>query len=63
MQTMVAPVGRSIFRERPTPSADTTVPIVQPMAKRGPFGVEHRTCAGRQSAIGVRDSLLRLYVS
>src|SRR2546422_8178557 len=30
VQTMVAPVGRSIFSERYTPSADTSVPMVHP---------------------------------
>src|SRR5262249_55800744 len=37
VQTMVAPVGRSILRERYTPSAETSVPIVQPIARRGPM--------------------------
>src|SRR5947207_1484887 len=36
VQTMVAPVGRSIFSERYTPTADTSVPMVQPMARRVP---------------------------
>ena len=37
MQTIVAPVGRSSLSERYTPSADTIVPIVQPIASRLPI--------------------------
>jgi hypothetical protein len=37
VHTMVAPVGRSILRERYTPNAETSVPMVQPMANRGPI--------------------------
>src|ERR1019366_2627598 len=37
VHTMVAPVGRSICSERYTPSAETSVPMVQPMARRGPI--------------------------
>ena len=37
VHTMVAPVGRSSMSERYTPSADTTVPMVQPIASRVPM--------------------------
>ena len=37
VHTIVGPVGRSRTRERYTPSADTTVPIVQPIARRLPM--------------------------
>jgi hypothetical protein len=37
VHTMVAPVGRSSTSDRYTPSADTTVPIVHPMARRRPI--------------------------
>ena len=36
-QTIVAPVGRSRTSDRYTPSADTIVPIDQPIASRGPM--------------------------
>ena len=35
VQTIVGPVGRSRITERYTPRADATVPIVQPIARRG----------------------------
>jgi hypothetical protein len=37
VHTIVAPVGRSTLRERYTPSADTSVPIDQPIARRFPI--------------------------
>src|SRR5437667_10225086 len=37
VQTMVAPVGRSSCSDRYTPSADTIVPIDQPIASRLPI--------------------------
>src|SRR5207245_5895623 len=37
VQTIVAPVGRSQSTERYTPSAETSVPIVQPIARRRPM--------------------------
>src|ERR1035437_6919963 len=40
VQTMVAPVGKSRMNERYTPTADTTVPIVHPIARRVPMRSE-----------------------
>src|SRR5436190_10000006 len=37
VHTIVAPVGRSICSDRYTPNADTSVPIVHPIARRGPM--------------------------
>ena len=37
VHTIVAPVGRSRRSDKYTPSAETTVPIVQPMARRRPM--------------------------
>ena len=34
--TMVAPVGKSRTKDRATPPAETSAPIVQPIARRGP---------------------------
>src|SRR6476661_9043685 len=36
VHTMVAPVGVSMLTEKYTPNADTSVPIVHPIASRGP---------------------------
>ena len=37
VNTIVAPVGRSSLSDRYTPMADTTVPMVQPIARRSPI--------------------------
>jgi len=50
VQTMVAPVGRSSSSERNTPSALTSVPIVQPIARRGPTCSEEAFRRGNQPA-------------
>ena len=36
MATIVAPVGRSSRKDRATPPAETSAPIVQPIARRVP---------------------------